>query len=93
MAQFIGTVQGQRGPASRLGGKLSGLRAEVDGAHVGVEVKAYVDDDGEDAIDVKLTSGSYGGYYGRAFRQVCTLRRKDLELDSLSFIMRLINGL
>jgi hypothetical protein len=89
MAQFIGRIQGARGPASRLGGKLSGLLAEVAGWHVGVDVKAYVDVDGEDAIEVRLTSGSNGD---RKSRRIGAFRRKDLEVDDLSFIMRLINS-
>ena len=35
MAQYIGYVEGQRGQASRLGGKASGLRAQAKGWSIG----------------------------------------------------------
>jgi hypothetical protein len=40
MAQFRGTVEGQRGAASRLGGKSSGLTVKANGWHGGVTVNA-----------------------------------------------------
>lgn len=60
MAQFRGTVEGQRGPASRLGSKSSGLRVSANGWHVGATVMLrHVN--GRDVVTVYRTSGSSGG--------------------------------
>lgn len=59
MAQFRGVVIGQRGEASRLGGKSSGLTVHCDGWNGGVSV--YVDhqeDTGKDHFMVYRTGGS-----------------------------------
>lgn len=58
MARFRGTVQGNRGQASRLGTKRSGLVTETNGWNSGVRVIATVDDDGEDQFQVYSTGGS-----------------------------------
>lgn len=58
MAQFRGTIQGQRGEVSRLGGKNSGMVAVVNGWHLGVRVYAY-HANGIDRIVVWRTGGSY----------------------------------
>lgn len=59
MAQFRATVQGQRGQASRLGSKRSGLRAAVNGWDSGIYVEAAHDD--KDKFYVYATGGSHGG--------------------------------
>lgn len=56
MARFRGSVQGNRGEATRLGGS-AGMTAKVDGWDVGVEVEAG-DDDGSDVFRVYATGGS-----------------------------------
>lgn len=57
MAQFLGSVSGTRGEATRLGSKNSGLTVQANGWNVGVTVHArHVD--GEDVFDVYATSGS-----------------------------------
>jgi hypothetical protein len=62
MANFRATIQGQRGAASRLGSKKSGLNAHINGWQMGVRVYAYFNEkDGEDKFDITLTSGSNGG--------------------------------
>ena len=64
MAQFRATIQGQRGDASRLGSKSSGITTRTNGWNVGVEVRGYYDEKtGEDVFSVYLSSGSngYGG--------------------------------
>lgn len=59
MAQFKGTLLGNRGETSRLGSKKSGLLADVNGWNVGVRVHAYYDErTGMDKISVDLTGGS-----------------------------------
>lgn len=59
MAQYRATIEGQRGIASRLGSKKSGLLAKVNGWNCGIEVEMSYDEEGkEDVINVYLTSGS-----------------------------------
>lgn len=62
MAHFKADIQGNRGEASRLGSKDSGIYCHIRGWNVGVEVSGYVDDEtGKDEFLVTITSGSYGG--------------------------------
>jgi hypothetical protein len=59
MAQFRGTIRGQRGEASRLGSKSSGLCVTCNGWNGGITV--YVDYDkntGKDRFQVFRTGGS-----------------------------------
>ena len=59
MAQFRAVIRGQRGEASRLGSKQSGIVAHVDGWHTGATVRiSHVD--GRDLISVYRTGGSNG---------------------------------
>ena len=59
MAQFRGTVEGNRGQASRLGHKTSGLTTTCNAWNIGV--KCYADHrDGEDVIQIIITGGSNG---------------------------------
>lgn len=60
MAKFRGIVQGQRGEASRLGGKSSGIHVQANGWHMGVKVNGYVNAAGEDEFEISLTGGSSG---------------------------------
>ena len=63
MAQFRGTVQGNRSQSSRLGHKTSGLTTECNGWNIGVRCYAYHDEEtGKDIIKVTRTSGS--SYHG-----------------------------
>ena len=57
MAQFRAVIQGQKGEASRLGSKKSGMCADVDGWNAGVSVRAF-HLDGKDGFRVSMTSGS-----------------------------------
>jgi hypothetical protein len=60
MAQFRATIEGQRGQASRLGSKTSGMVAKVNGWDSGVMVYAeHVD--GKDRFEVMATKGSNSG--------------------------------
>lgn len=61
MAQFRATIQGQRGEASRLGSKKSGLTVKANGWESGVTVYARVDADGNDVFGVWQTCGSNRG--------------------------------
>ncbi len=58
MAQFKGSIQGSRGQASRLGSKVSGLVARVNGWDLGVEVRAIHLKEGGDAFIIVRTGGS-----------------------------------
>lgn len=55
MARFRGTVQGNRGGASRLG---KNLRVTADGWNLGVEVIAEASSHDGDTFVVSVTSGS-----------------------------------
>lgn len=56
MAQFYGTLQGQRGEATRLGGKSSGLRTTAAGWGGAIRVNVWHDEEsGEDQFRVELT--------------------------------------
>ena len=62
MAQYRTTIKGQRGEASRLGSKNSGMTAHVNGWNIGASVWLPWDEvKKEDRIRIELTSGSgYG---------------------------------
>lgn len=57
MAQFYGSIQGNRGEATRLGSRSSGMVATVNGWDVGARV-VIRHIDGEDVIYVYRTGGS-----------------------------------
>jgi hypothetical protein len=62
MAQFRASVQGQRGGASRLGGKSSGIHAKINGWGLGVDVDGAYDKKTDcDSFTVTITSGSGHG--------------------------------
>ncbi len=58
MARFRSTMQGQRGLASRLGSKASGMRVNVNGWDSGLRIVARVDRQGRDTFDVYASGGS-----------------------------------
>lgn len=61
MAQFYAEVQGNRGPASRMGSKDSGMWGHIRGWHVGCKVRCYYDEALKgDVIEVYRTGGSSG---------------------------------
>lgn len=60
MAQFRGTIKGQRGEASRLGSKASGLVVRANGWDTGVVV-CLDHVDGRDRVQVYRSGGSNGG--------------------------------
>lgn len=60
MAHFRGVIQGNRGDASRLGSKDSGMTAHADGWHTGATVRIqHVD--GRDRVSVYRTGGNNRG--------------------------------
>lgn len=58
MARFYGEIQGSRGPASRMGTPKSGFSAHVRGWNIGVHINCFVNDLGNDVIEVWRTGGS-----------------------------------
>ncbi len=60
MAQFYAEIQGNRGAATRIGTKKSGMWAHIRGWHVGVKVYCQVNAEGKDEIQVYKTGGSSG---------------------------------
>lgn len=59
MAQFYASMQGNRGQATRMGTKNSGLTAHVRGWNIGVRV-CLTHRDGEDVVTIYRTNGSNG---------------------------------
>ena len=58
MAQFYAEIQGNRGPATRMGTKTSGIRGHIRGWDVGVEVYGGVSFNGDDILEIYVTYGS-----------------------------------
>ena len=69
MARFYADIQGNRGPATRMGSANSGIGGHVRGWNVGVRVAGVADGD-EDAFLLYATSGSNGGGNDRFLGQV-----------------------
>jgi hypothetical protein len=60
MAHFYGNIQGNRGEATRMGTKGSGISAHIRGWDIGAKVSCYVDDEGRDCVCVTISGGSRG---------------------------------
>ena len=61
MAHFYGSMQGNRGEATRMGTKDSGFYAHIRGWDVGVRVELYYNEETEkDEIFIYKTGGSNG---------------------------------
>lgn len=58
MSRFYGEVEGNGSVASRMGGKVSGLRGHIRGWNLGAKVKMWVNSEGEDVCTIHLSSGS-----------------------------------
>ena len=65
MAQFYASIQGNRGEATRMGTKASGIEGHIRGWDIGVDVRCYVDTQGRDVVSVRLTGGSNGYREGK----------------------------
>ena len=82
MAQYRGTLQGNRGNASRLGTKSSSLEVTAHGWRLGLRAVIYWDEKSqEDRLRVELNSGS--GYDGVS-RYLGTFRRKGSKIVKVS---------
>ena len=76
MAHFIGKLQGNRGEATRLGSKNSGIEVDADGWNFGVSAKIFYDKDtDQDVVRIFLTGGSNGG----KVKHIGLFTKKDLE--------------
>ena len=53
MAHFYGTLQGNRGEATRAGSKMSGMTTVCASWSGAVQCQAFVNDDGEDWVVVE----------------------------------------
>ncbi len=61
MSRFYGSIQGNRGMATRMGHKSSGFTGHIRGWNVGVRIECHVDeDDDKDVLYVYRTGGSNG---------------------------------
>jgi len=60
MVRFRATIQGQKGVVSGSGSAKSGMTVIVNGWGRGVEVEAFVDEEGCDRFRVWATNGSNG---------------------------------
>jgi len=58
MAQFRAIIRGNRNSVSRLGGKKSGITAQVNGWDLGIKIDGYIDTDGRDTFRIYKTGGS-----------------------------------
>ena len=76
MAHFYADIQGNRGAASRMGTKASGIQCHVRGWNAGIRVMGGVDDQGRDCFTVELTSGSRDG---KSAIHIGTYKAEDLN--------------
>ena len=58
MSRFYGSLQGSRGAATRQGDAESGISCHVRGWDIGIEVRGYVNEEGQDEFRVFITGGS-----------------------------------
>lgn len=70
MARFIGIIRGNRDEASRIGDSRSGVNAKINGWHIGIEVVASVDDDGNDNFEIYKTTGSNGNFRNKLITEI-----------------------
>lgn len=78
MAHFIGYLQGNRGGASRLGSKDSGIDASARGWNIGGSVWCFYDKEtDEDIVRFSLDGGSN---HGMSSQTLAEFTRKDGEI-------------
>ncbi len=59
MSQFYASIRGNRGEATRMGSRASGISGHIRGWDVGVRVSGW-DRFGDDVFDIYTTGGSNG---------------------------------
>ena len=72
MAHFRATIRGQRGQASRLGSKKSGITASINGWDLGV----MVSDSPDNGFIISINGGSNGGAQARDIGRVFLIEGK-----------------
>jgi hypothetical protein len=78
MTQFRAVIQGQRGAASKLGSKSSGIEAHVNGWGSGITVIGYYNKEKDrDEFTVILNEGN--GYNSQRTRTIGTFTSENLE--------------
>lgn len=58
MSRFYGSMQGNRGEATRQGTAKSGISAHIRGWNIGISVECHIDENGHDVCIAYKTSGS-----------------------------------
>jgi hypothetical protein len=79
MARFRATMQGSRGPASRLGHEI--IEASVNGWNAGVSVTGTVDVNGNDIFKIWATSGSNNRQSSKLIATVKSGDKPNFELS------------
>ena len=68
MSHFYGMLQGNRGEATRMGSKASGITTHTASWEGAIRVHAYHNEDtGEDMVLVKMVPWKGNGIYGKIF--------------------------
>ena len=81
MARFYASICGNRGEATRMGSKDSGIKGHISGWRSGREVICDVDENGKDVISIYATIGS--SYHEKAVHGL-VLRTVDGKIDFLT---------
>jgi hypothetical protein len=77
MSQFYADIEGNRGQATRMGTKKSGMDGHIRGWNVGCRVwMRYNEETGQDECSIDLTSGSTGA---KQSRRIGVFTVEDLE--------------
>ena len=82
MAQFYAEIQGNRGEATRMGSKSSGINGHIRGWHVGAKVSCYYDEESDrDIVRVHQTRGSSGYSASTLISEFCEFEGKNEPCD------------
>lgn len=92
MAQFRGTIKGQRGEASRLGSRSTGLVTTCNGWNIGVKVEAEARGKTAEARDVMrvLVTGGSNAAFGS--RHIATIHEVNGEENAVEVTLYDENG-
>jgi hypothetical protein len=87
MARFYGTIQGARGPTSRLGSPRSGLSVTAQSYSGDIQVH-FRDEDGEDSVSVYAKSHDGGGsglcLYSGSMKDLLDMNQRGLQILALT---------
>lgn len=79
MAHFYGNIQGNRGEATRMGTKDSGIEGHIRGWTNGCRVNCYVDINGNDVVEIYATTGS--SFRGIGQIRIATITEDTVEIE------------